>query len=78
MGNTTLLLNKGKRPIIQDFKGRIKSIFLLKEEPEIINKDLKVKFYQLKDLEQKILYKIRKDSVNKLKYSKLRGIILSF
>ena len=45
MGSTTLLLNKGKRPIIQDFKGRIKDITLLKEEPRIISKDLKIKFY---------------------------------
>ena len=40
-----LLFNKGKRPIIQDFKGRIKNIILLKEEPGIISKDLKVKSY---------------------------------
>ena len=42
---------------MQDFKGRIKSIPLLEEEPRIINKNLKVKFYQLRDLEQKMLYK---------------------
>ena len=40
-----LLLNKGKRPIIQDFKGRTKNIILLKKEPRTISKDLKVKFY---------------------------------
>ena len=34
-----------KRPIIQDFKGRIKNIILLKNEPKIINKNLEIKFY---------------------------------
>ena len=43
--STILLFNKGKRPIIQDFKGRIKDIILLKDKPRIISKDLKVKFY---------------------------------
>ena len=43
--------------MVQDFKNRIKNITLLKNKPEIINKDLEVKFYQLKDLEQKMLYK---------------------
>ena len=56
-GSTTLLFNKGKRPIIQDFEGRIKSIPLLKEESRIISKDLKIKFYQLRDPERKISYK---------------------
>ena len=46
----TLLFNKGKRPIIQDFKGRIKNITLLKKELGMISKDLKIKFYQLRDL----------------------------
>ena len=50
MGSTILLLNKGKRPIIQDFKGRTINITLLKEESRIISKDLKIKFYQLKNL----------------------------
>ena len=31
--------------MVQDFKNKIKGILLLKEEPEIISKDLKVKFY---------------------------------
>ena len=55
-----LSLNKGKRPIIQDFKGRTKSITLLKKESRIISKNLKVKFYQLRDLEQRIPYKNQK------------------
>ena len=49
--STILLLNKGKRLIIQDFKGRTINITLLKNKPRIISKDLKVKFYQLRDLE---------------------------
>ena len=44
-GSTTLLLNKGKRPIIQDFKGTSKSIPLLEEELRMISKDPEVKFY---------------------------------
>ena len=48
--STTLLLNKGKRPIVQDFKDKIKDITLLEEELRIISKDLKVKSYQLRDL----------------------------
>ena len=31
--------------MVQGFKGRIKSIPLLKEEPGMINKDLKIKSY---------------------------------
>ena len=38
-------LNKGKRLIVQDFKGRINNITLLEKELRIISKDLKVKFY---------------------------------
>ena len=57
MGSTILLLNKGKRPIIQDFKGKIKDVTLLEDEPRIISKDLKVRSYQLRDLERRILYK---------------------
>ena len=40
-----LFRSKGKKPIIQDFKGKIKDITLLEEEPRIINKDLKIKSY---------------------------------
>ena len=40
-----LLLNKGKKPIIQDFKGKIKDVTLLENKPRIISKDLKIKFY---------------------------------
>ena len=43
--------------MVQDFKGKIKDITLLKNKPRIISKDLKIKFYQLRDLEQKMLYK---------------------
>ena len=43
MGSTTLSLNKGTRPIVQDFKGRIKNITLLKNKPRIISKDLEIK-----------------------------------
>ena len=43
--STTLLLNKGKRPIIQDFKDKTKDITLPKKELRIISKDLKIKFY---------------------------------
>ena len=44
-GSATLLLNKGKRPIIQDVKGKTKDIILLKNKFKIISKNLKVKFY---------------------------------
>ena len=43
--------------MVQDFKGRIKDIILLKNKPKIISKDLKDKSYQLRDLERRILYK---------------------
>ena len=42
---------------MQDFKGRTKNITLLKKELKIINKDLEVKFYQLRDPERRMLYK---------------------
>ena len=45
MCSSDLSLNKGKRPIVQDFKGRTKNITLLEEESKMISKDLKVKFY---------------------------------
>ena len=45
MGSTILLLNKGKRPIVQNFKGWIKDIPLLKSKFGVISKDLKIKFY---------------------------------
>ena len=50
-GSTTPLLNKGKRPIVQDFEGRIKDIILPEDKPRIISKDLKVRSHQLRDLE---------------------------
>ena len=43
--------------MVQDFKGKTKDITLLKDEFGIISKNLKIKFYQLSDLEQRILYK---------------------
>ena len=46
-----LLLNKDKRPIVQDFKGKTKDVTLLENKLRIISKDLKIKFYQLRDLE---------------------------
>ena len=51
------MLNKGKRPIIQDFEGRTKNVTLLEDKPKIISKDLEVKSYQLRDLERRMLYK---------------------
>ena len=42
---------------MQDFKGRTKNIILLKSKPKMINKDLKVKFYQLRDLKWRMPYK---------------------
>ena len=43
--------------MVQDFEGRIKDITLPEEEPGIINKDPKIKFYQLRDLERRMPYK---------------------
>ena len=43
--------------MVQNFKGKIKDITLLKNKFRIISKNLKVKSYQLRDLEQRILYK---------------------
>ena len=37
--------------MVQDFEGRIKDIILLENKPRIISKNLKIKFYQLRDLE---------------------------
>ena len=37
--------------MVQDFKSRIKDITLPENKLRIISKDLKVKFYQLRDLE---------------------------
>ena len=42
---------------MQDFKSKTKNITLLEKKSKIISKDLKVKFYQLRDLKQKMLYK---------------------
>ena len=36
--------------MVQDFKGKIKDIILLKDKLRMISKDLKIKFYQLRDL----------------------------
>ena len=43
--------------MVQDFKGKTKDVILLEDKLRIINKNLKVKFYQLRDLEWRILYK---------------------
>ena len=43
--------------MVQDFKSKTKDITLLKNKSGIISKDLKVKFYQLRDLERRMLYK---------------------
>ena len=43
--------------MVQDFKDKIKNVTLLEDKLKIINKNLEVKFYQLRDLEQRILYK---------------------
>ena len=37
--------------MIQDFKDKIKNITLLEDKLGIISKDLKIKFYLLRDLE---------------------------
>ena len=42
---------------MQDFKNKTKNITLLEKKSKIISKDLKVKFYQLRDLEQRMPYK---------------------
>ena len=43
--------------MVQDFKNKTKNIILPEDKLKIISKDLEVKFYQLRDLEQRILYK---------------------
>ena len=43
--------------MVQDFKGKTKDITLLENKPGIISKDLKIKSYQLRDLERRIPYK---------------------
>ena len=47
------MLDKGKKPIIQDFEGRTKNIILLKKEPRIISKDLKSQVLLVKGLRAK-------------------------
>ena len=55
-GSAILSLDKGKRPIVQDFEGRTKDVTLLEDEPGMISKDLEVKSHQLRDLERRMLY----------------------
>ena len=43
--------------MVQDFEGKTKDIILLEDKPRMISKGLKVESYQLRDLEQRILYK---------------------
>ena len=43
--------------LCRTLKVKLRVFFLLEEEPKIISKDLKVKFYQLRDPERRMLYK---------------------
>ena len=43
--------------MVQDFKSKTKDVTLLKDKPGIISKDLKIKSYQLRDLERRMPYK---------------------
>ena len=55
-GSATPSLDKGKRPIVQNFTGRIRSIHLPESESGVISKDPEVKSHQLRDPERRMPY----------------------
>jgi hypothetical protein len=55
-GSATSSLDKGKRPIVQDFEGRTKDVTLPEDEPGMISKDPEVKSHQLRDPERRMPY----------------------